>query len=225
MKGRTLIALAAAACMSAGIGGCAAFSLIGAMAQAHEEQMQIEVLPKYDLQELSVAVIVETGMDILYEHPNLVPTLTSGISLRLARDVPNVRMKPAADVVAWQWQNADWNTFSYGEVAEMLNVDRVVHVDIYEYRLNPPGNRWLWDGVCAATVSVIERDGFDPDAFAASFDIQGRFPGIEGVTRESATAAAIQRGVLTEFVKRTSWLFHKHLEPKYPDRFRPELQQ
>ena len=112
----------------------------------------------------------------------------------------------------------------YGELAESLNVDRVIFIDIYEYRLNPPGNRWLWEGVCAANVSVIERDGFDPDMFADTFDVVSNFPTIEGVDRTAATARQIETGVLADFVKRTAWIFHEHLEPKYPDKFRPETQ-
>ena len=31
-------------------------------------------------------------------------------------------------------------------------------------------------------------------------------------------------GVLAEFIKFTAWLFHEHLEPKYPDKYRPPQQ-
>ena len=105
-----------------------------------------------------------------------------------------------------------------------LGVNRVVFIDIYEYRLNPPGNRWIWDGVCAANISLIERDGFDPDMFVDTFTVTSEFPKIEGVDRTAATEQQIETGLLAEFVKRTAWLFHEHVEPKYPDKFRPEAQ-
>jgi hypothetical protein len=108
-------------------------------------------------------------------------------------------------------------------MAEALDVDRIVYVDIVEYRLNPPGNQWLWEGVCAANVGIIERDGFDPDAFAETFEISSRFPEETGVERSSATAGQIELGLLGQFVQRTAWLFHTHIEPKYPDKYRPEL--
>jgi hypothetical protein len=116
-----------------------------------------------------------------------------------------------------------WNAMPYGEIAESIGVDRVVHIDIYEFRLHPPGNRWLWEGVAAANVGVIERDGYDPDEYAEVFSIESTFPDVKGVSRDSADASQIQRGLLTLFVQRTGWLFYSHFEPKYPDKFRGEL--
>lgn len=205
-------------------GGCAIMHLGGAMAQAWDEQKLVEKLPRYDgLENKTVAVIVDAPLEILYEHPDVVGQITTGITYRIGRDVPGARVVVPENVIAWQWQNPDWNTMAYGELAETLNVDRVVHVDLYEFRLNPPGNSWLWDGVCAASVSVIERDGFDPDVFADTFDIVGKFPDVEGVERSQAQASQIQTGVLAEFIKKSVWLFYKHLEPKHPDKYRPEL--
>ena len=42
---------------------------------------------------------------------------------------------------------------------------RIVYLDVYEYRLHPIGNSWIWEGLCAANVGVIEADSFDPDLF------------------------------------------------------------
>ena len=98
-------------------------------------------------------------------------------------------------------------------------MDRLVHVDVFEYRLNPPGNRYLWEGVCSAYISVAERDGVDPDSFADQFMIESTFPTARAVSRESADAVRIQAGLLKTFVDRTSWLFYLHLEPKWPDKY------
>jgi len=43
------------------------------------------------------------------------------------------------------------------------------------------------------------------------------------LSRDEAKEADIERGVLYEFIKQTSWLFYFHEEPKHPDRYRPEL--
>jgi len=206
-------------------GGCAVGSLIGGMMQNAEYQKQIEVLPKYDdLEGRTVAIIVDADMATLYQFPDLVDKITGGVTMRIGRDVPNVSVLRPQDVLAWQWRTMQWNALTYGEIAEQLGVDRVVYIEIYEYRLNPPGNQWLWDGVAAARVSVIERDGFDPDAFAETVDVIAKFPDIEGVDKTGATAYQIEMGLLADFIKRCAWVFHTHLEPKYPDRFRPEAQ-
>ena len=204
------------------LGGCAIGHLAAAMGQNFEYQKQIEVLPKYEgLEGKRVAVVVDAEMSTLYEHPDLVGKITSGVTARIGRDVPDTQVMRPADVIAWQWRTPQWNAMSRAEMAEDLGVDRVVLIEIYEYRLNPPGNRWLWEGVCAANVSVIEADGFDPDTFADTFTVTGEFPTISGVDRTQATAATIETGVLAEFIKRTAWLFHTHLEPKYPDKYQP----
>lgn len=205
------------------LGGCAIGHLAAAMGQNFEYQKQIEVLSKYEgLEGKRIAVLVDAEMSILYEHPDLVGKITSGVTARVGRDVPGAQVLRPADIVAWQWRTPQWNAMPYGEMAAALGVDRVVLIELYEYRLNPPGNRWLWEGICAANVSVIEADGFDPDTFADTFNVAGEFPPIQGVDRDQATAQAIETGVLSEFIKRTAWLFHTHLEPKYPDKYRPQ---
>jgi hypothetical protein len=45
------------------------------------------------------------------------------------------------------------------------------------------------------------------------------------LSREEASEGTIEQGLLNEFIKQTSWLFYFHVEPKHPDRYRPELDQ
>jgi hypothetical protein len=206
--------------------GCEAFRLAGAMAQADEDQKLIEVLPKYDgLENHSVAVIVDADMSTLYEHPYIVAKIATELSARIGESVPGCKGKiqqPQA-VINWQYRTPQWNALPFGELAEQLNVDRVVHIDILEYRLNPPGNRYLWEGVCNARIGIIERGGIDPDTFIQTFDIAAKYPTVNGVGRESASQVAIETGLQYTFVQKVGWLFYKHEEPKHPDRYRPEL--
>ncbi|UCD75969.1 MAG: hypothetical protein JSV91_03420 [Phycisphaerales bacterium] len=219
---------AAALLLAAGawlLSGCQLGQLIGGAAQNAEYQKLIEVLPKYEgLDNQMVAVVVVADLATLYEHPDLVRAVTGGVTLRIGKDVPGVKIVHPDAIVEWQYRTPQWDALPFGDLTEKLNVDRVVYVDIYEYRLHPPGNSWLWEGVCAANVGVIERDGIDPDVFADSFNVTAEFPRITGVTREAADASRIERGLLTEFTKHVAWLFYTHEEPKYPDKYRPELE-
>ena len=72
-------------------------------------------------------------------------------------------------------------------------------------------------------MSVIERDGFDPDNFADSYTITAEFPNIPELTQYEATAEQITKGLQQTFVQKSAWLFFDHIEPKYPDKYRPEL--
>ncbi len=200
--------------------GCAGVKLIGAMAQNYEYQKQIEVLPEYSgLENKTVAVVVDADYSTLFDHPDLVFLVMSGVSARLNRDVPGIRVLPAQLSYTWQYNTPSWNAMPYGEIAEELNVDRVVYVDIYEYRLNPPGNRWEWEGMAAANIGVVERGGLAPDSFVSTHHVAAKFPDKPGIDRDSADARVIEEGLLREFVKRTAWIFHEHLEPKYPDKY------
>ena len=217
--------LAAAVLASVGLarlGGCAVVKLFGGMAQNYEYQLRIEVLPQYSgLENQTVAVIVEADLSTLYEHPDTVAKIAGGVVGRLRRDVPNVRVVDPGMVINWQYRTPQWNALPYGQIAEQLGVSRLVHIDLYEYRFHPPGNRWAWEGVCSANVGVVARDGFDPDTYVEVFAVESRFPRIKGVGRESATASQIEIGLLADFIRKTAWLFHTHLEPKYPDKYRP----
>ena len=204
------------------LAGCEAAYLFGGMAQNFEYSKQIEVLSKYDgLENQSVAVIVQSDMATMYEHPDLEYSIAIGIAGRIQKEVPGVKVVDPRRVHSWKFRTPQWSSMPMGEIATRLDVDRLVHVDIYEYRLHPPGNRYLWDGVCAANVGVIERSGYDPDTFVDSFNVESRYPDLEGVGRENASRSQIETGVLVPFVQRTAWLFHTHLEPKHPDKYKP----
>jgi hypothetical protein len=210
-------------CVVAGA-GCNIARGIGALAQNEEYQKLVDTPPRYNgLENKTIAVVVDTDLATLYEHPMLTATITDGISRRLQRDVPGAKVLASQHVIDWQYRTPQWNALPLGEITQQLNVDRVVYIDLIEYRLNPPGNRWMWEGVAAGRIGVIERSGLQPDAFVESFDLTAKFPTISGVDRNAANADQIETGLLAEFIKHTSWLFHQHLEPKYPDKYRPEL--
>lgn len=207
-------------------GGCAAAELIGGMAQNLEYQKLVDTPPKYTgLENHTVAVIVDTDLSMLYEYPDLGAKVSAGVSARIARDVPGARVLNPQVVLSWQYRAPQWAALPYGEMCAELNVDRIVMIEILEYRLNPPGNRYVWDGTATARIGLIERDGLDPDSFAETFDVSAKFPNMEGVSKDDATSQQIETGLLAEFIKKTAWIFHQHLEPKYPDKYRPELER
>ena len=206
------------------LGGCAGGQLFGGMAQNFEYQKLVEVHAAYDgLQNTRVAVLVDADLAILYEHPSVAVNVGVNVSSEIARNVEGITVLPSGAIAQWQFRTPQWNAMPYGEIAEALDVDRVVHVDIYEYRLHPRGNRWLWEGVCSAHVGVIERDGIDPDSYVDVFDIDATFPDIKGVGRDAANSAQIQTGLLVRFVQKTAKLFYRHLDPKYPDKYKLPL--
>ncbi len=204
--------------------GCAIGKLVGGMMQNEEYQKLKETHPVYDgLENKRVAILVDVDMVTLYEHPDIAVTLAANVARRVATNVPGATVMSPAFVSEWQFRTPQWNTVPYSEIAERLDVDRLVHIDVYEFRLHPPGNQWLWDGVCTANIGIIERDGFDPDNYADMFNVSVAFPDMTGVTRENATAVGVKQGLLTLFTRKTSWLFFTHLEPKHPKYYKGEI--
>lgn len=218
MTKRIVINLILGVAITSVLSGCWIGHLAGAIGSNIERYKKIEVLAEYEgLNDKTVAVIVQCDPSILYEHAAVYGTAAMNISKRIQDNVPGASVLDFRKVMQWQYQTPTWSMLPYGEIASELGVDRVVYVEIYEFRLNPTGNSYLWDGACAATVGIIERDGFDLDSFSRTWEIVAKFPDIQGVGRESATGASIQMGVLAKFVDEVSWLFYRHIEDKYPD--------
>lgn len=222
---RTLISIIVLMLLSSVMGGCAVAHLAGAMAQEHEYQKLIQVHAEYDgLQNKRVAVIVDADYGTLWEFPLLIEKVAGGVAMQIQKQVPGIIVIHPGQALQWQHSTPQWNAMPLGDICVELNVDRVVLIDMYEFRLNPPGNQYLWEGVAQATIGVIERDGIAMDSFVEEFNILVEYPTISGVDRNAADAETIERGLLLKFIKETAWLFYMHEEPKYPDRYRPELQ-
>ena len=204
--------------------GCSVIAFVGAGKQAIEDQKLIEVPAIYSLENKSVAVVIDTDMAILFEHQMVASIIAVAVAGRINENVPNVEVLHPDIVANWQFQTPQWAAMPAIEIAEALKVDRVIYIDLQEYRLNPPGNQELWEGRSAAVIGIIEADGYEQDGFVETFNIDVVFPRRPSVlTRYEASGADIEMGLLNEFIKQTSWLFYFHIEPKHPDRYRPEL--
>ena len=210
---RVLVTLALAA-----LAGCQLPAMVGAVGQNIEREKKVEVLAKYaGLDNKRVAVMVKADMGVLYEHPTVGPNISANLSQRLFENVPGVKVLDPRTVMTFQYQRPSWASMPLGQVAEELDVDRVVVVDIYEFRLNPPGNRWMWEGVCGAHIGVSERDGIEPDEMVDQWNVTAKFPPQEGTARDQLSQTLVQNGLLATFVRNAAWTFYDHIEDKYPD--------
>lgn len=203
--------------------GCGVFGVMSKVGEAIESEKQVEVLARYrGLENQTVAVVVNADRTVHYEYPTVVPYVTSSVAGGLRNRVSGLkeanRVMPPAESLGWCYRTPSWTTLPLGQVAEDLGVQRVVVIDIYEFRLNPPGNRWIWDGMAAANVGIIERDSLDPDSFVEEYSVTVKFPDKSEVGRESAREADILLGLTAKLTQTVNKLFYDHLEAKYPDR-------
>ncbi|MEC9374632.1 MAG: hypothetical protein VYC34_12345, partial [Planctomycetota bacterium] len=163
------------------------------------------------------AVIVAADRSIQSANPQLVPMLTNAISSRLAENSEASGYVPGMAILEFQYNNPRWVAMTHSELAEEFGVDRIVFVDVYEYRLHEPGNPYLWAGVAAANVGVVESDGPLPDDYIYSKAISVGFPDGAGFGPTDFNAATVATVLNSRFVDRITWLFYEHQEPYYPD--------
>jgi hypothetical protein len=214
---RGSIALALATVLGTTSGGCIA-GAVGAIGQQIERGKKLDVPAAYDgLENRTCAVIVNADYATLHEHPRVVGDISANVAVRIRTQVDGASVLPPGEVLDWQYRTPQWRAMPYGEIAKELGVERLVFIDLFEYRLNPVGNSYLWDGVAGANISVVEADGLAPDEFAFTGAVAARFPNKEGVGKDAARREDIERGLLTLFVQRSSWLFYRHIEDKYPE--------
>ena len=205
------------------LAGCEIGMLIGGAAQNFEYQKTVEVLPQYrGLEDKKVAVLVNADPVTLYEHPLLLRQVAGGLSVELNAYVPGIQVVSPDAVLAWQFNTAEWSALPYGDLVRALDVDRVVYVDLYEYRLHPPGDSYIWQGVCAATIGIIEQESIDPDFFAETMDVMVEFPTRSHVTRDELPARDMQTILVKLFIRDSGFLFYRHVKPKYPDKYQGE---
>lgn len=205
---------------SFGAGGCAIGALAGGMMESYRRTSTRPVAAEYEgLAGKSYAVAVYGDRVLQGSHPTLLPRLTNRISVLLADPARTgaTGFVPAQLVLEMQFANPDWSGWSYERLAEEFGVERLIVVELYEYRLNETGNAYLWDGVVAAKVGVVEADGSIPNEFVFSKDIQVRFPTQSGLGPEEYSRPQVQAGLEQRFVDRVTWLFYEHQEPYYPE--------
>ncbi len=198
---------------------CGVFGVLSKAGEAIESEKQVEVLAKYrGLENRTVAIVANADRGILYEYPTVLPQVVSNVAFGIRERVSGAKVLTPAESMGWCFRTPSWHTMPLGQVAEELGVDRVVVVNIYEFRLNPPGNRWIWEGMAAANIGIIEADGIDPDAFAEEYSVAVRFPDQKDISRESEPEGKIQFGLTAKFTQTINKLFYDHMTAKYPDR-------
>ncbi|MFM8785609.1 MAG: hypothetical protein ACKOFI_10800, partial [Phycisphaerales bacterium] len=167
------------------------FGIASKVGEAIEVEKKVEVLAKYrGLENKTVAVLVNAERGVLYEYPTVVPNVAGNVAAGIRKHVSGAQVLDWRESLAWAYRTPSWTTLPLGQVAEELGVDRVVLVDIFEFRLHPPGNRWIWDGMAGASIGIIERDSLDPDAFVEEYSVAVKFPDVADLSRESAQERA-----------------------------------
>jgi len=210
---RTALAVAAAACTMCA-GGCEIGMFVGMMAESAHEAGSTRIPAEYTgLNGHSFAVVVDTDRAIRADHPGVVGRLTERINADLVENTDATGHIPTTRLLSVLYNNPQWRALSRGELGKRLGVDRLVVVDLNEYRLTDIGNRYVWDGFASATVEAYEIDTGYADEPVYDKVISVHFPDTDGVLRSRYDESFVNSALARRLANRAAWLFFDHDEP------------
>jgi len=212
----------AAAATSGGLIANSGCTAIGFAAESYQRNSTHEIKAQYEgLKDKTFAVVVTADRMIEADHPGLVDRLASKITEKLSdnKNLPRpAGFVPTKSVLRYLYDNPSWPAKPLGDLAKGLGgVDRLVYIEITEYRLNDPGNAYEWDGVASGTVAILETDSSTPDEYAFDKVVSVKYPDQKGVGPSQMTLSGVSSVLSVRFIDRVSWLFYDHQEAYYPE--------
>lgn len=200
--------------------GCNALGFLGAMEESRRRNSTKTVDAEYKgLKDKNYAVVVKVDRSIEADFPELVPYMTGEVTRRLVDQQAKINadgVVPTERVLRYLFDHPEWTTMAHGELAKALEVNRLILIEVFEYRLNEPGNAYLWEGIAAGTVGIVEADTSVRDEFAFQKPVRVQYPDQKGVGQQDMSRAVVATELARRFIDRTTWLFYSHQEPYYP---------
>ncbi|MBS0186865.1 MAG: hypothetical protein JSS51_02280 [Planctomycetes bacterium] len=217
-------ALGSAATIALGsllLGGCAIPALIGGMTESYRRSSTKTVKPDTNVLEgKSFAVLVTADRAIEDAAPGITAMLLTRITAILAdtrNDAGTTGVVPPPMVIQYMYDHPGWRARSMEDLAKDLGgVQRLVFVELTEFRTTEPGNKYIYDGVAAGSIAVVEADSKLADYYSFERSILVKYPDEQGRRPEEIPEAAVRTELMRRFVDRATWPFITHQEPYYP---------
>lgn len=184
--------------------GCALFA-------DPNKKIMVDIKAQYQgLENQRVAVMVSADGYTLYEHPDAPMLLCRAVTGRIATNVPGITVTVPDSVIRFQKTNPYWTNLRYGELARRLGVDKIVLIDLVEYRTHEPGNAHIWQGVITANIGVVDASIPDPDNFVFYNTVTAKFPQNSSIGVINSDHESIQLGMVVLFARASGGLFYDH---------------
>jgi len=208
------ILLAALALTLLTLPGCIVPALLGGMAESHRRTGSATHPAQYErIEGKTFAVVCSTSRVIEAEHPGITARINQRVNDRLIQNANPSYAIPSNDLLTVLYNTPQWPAMTREDLAKLLGVERLIVIEIVEYRLNEPGNQYVWNGAVAGVVSVYESDSALPNDPIYEKAISIVFPDSTGYMRTDIPEAAVTAELSNRFINRTSWLFYEHDEP------------
>lgn len=184
---------------------------IGCESLPGEKKKMIDVPAEYlGLADQRVAVMVAADGYMLSAHPDAPLHLCQALTSRIAGHVPGVTTTVPDQVIRFQKNNPYWLNLRYGKLVKKMDVDKIVLIDLVEYRTHEPGNSYIWQGLITANIGVIDAHASDPDNFVYYNTVRVRFPEESSIGVVDADDESIQLGMVFLFTRTAGGLFYDH---------------
>lgn len=211
---RSLLMLAVATLCMLPLSGCVVPAIIGGMAESHRRTGSTTIAAEYEgISGKTFAVVCSASRAIEAEHAGITARINQRVNDRLIQNANPSWAIPSNDLLTVLYNTPQWPAMTRGDVAKLLGVERLIVIEIVDYRLNEPGNQYVWDGGVAGVVSVYESDSALPDDPIYEKAISIAFPDSTGFMRADIPEAAVTTELSNRFVNRAAWLFYEHEEP------------
>ena len=199
-------------------GGCNIVAMFGAMEESRRKDSTHEIKAEYTgMEDKRWAVVVMADRGVLADNPQLVDKMTADLTRRLIEGGVGKDAALPEDVLRFMYNNPRWVTMTYGELSQKLGVQRLVVVELLEYRLYEVGNKYLYNGRAKARIGVVEADSAIPDELAFQKQVEVKFPKKDGMGVGDLPVAAVNTELARRLITRTAWYFFDHQEPYYPE--------
>ncbi|MGJ8635765.1 MAG: hypothetical protein ACSHX5_02840 [Phycisphaerales bacterium] len=193
--------------------GCVVGTALGGMAESYRRTGSTTYPAEYArIEGKTFAVVCSASRAIEAEHPGIVARINQRVNDRLIQNANPSYAIPSADLLTVLYNTPQWPAMTREDVANLLGVERLVVIEIVDYRLNEPGNQYVWAGVIAGIVSVYESDSALPNDPLYEKSISVQFPDASGFMRNDIPEAAVTAELSNRFINRAAWLFYEHEE-------------
>ena len=176
-----------------------------------QRKQTVDVTAEYlGLNDQRVAVLVAADSHMLYQYPEASKLVCRAVTKRLAGHVPGITTTIPDAIDAFIKANPYWMNTRYGELAEQLDVDKIVLIDLIEYQTHEPGNAHIWQGLITGNVGVIDAHATDPDNLVFQNTVSARFPEETSIGVIDSDNETMQVGMVFLFARSSAGLFYDH---------------
>lgn len=205
MRRNTALRLFGGAMILLGSSGC------GYLAAGNERQHGRQVDAQYSgLAEKRVAVVVYADPATTNEFSAAREEISSFLDAELKRAIPTIQLVDYREVVRWQNQTIHWYALTEQDIGKHFGVDRLVYLELLDYRTKIPGAKGYVQGNIRALCKISEIGGAGKVVWQG--EVEAAYPPDGPLDILSLNEIAVRTRTLEAFARKLVGCLHTHRE-------------